>query len=59
METVPSAARPVLTCPGAASMALLQAHVPLTLLLDLAWGVSSSEVYEREPADVSWVPAVA
>jgi hypothetical protein len=40
-------------------MALLQAHVPLTLLLDLAWGVSSSEVYEREPADVSWVPAVA
>ncbi len=39
-------------------MGMLQDHVPLTLLLDLAFGVRSHEVYEDEIADVSWVPAV-
>ena len=37
-------------------MGLLQDHLPLTLLLDLAFGVRSAEVYCAEPADVSWVP---
>lgn len=36
-------------------MALLSDHLPLTLLLDLALGVRSTEVYEAEPADLSWV----
>ena len=42
-------------------MALLRDGLPLTLLLDLAWGVSSQEVYAAEPADLSWLrpPAVA
>lgn len=49
--------------PSAASaaspvMGMLQHHVPLTLLLDLAFGVRSHEVYEDEVADVSWVPDV-
>lgn len=39
-------------------MGMLQDHVPLTLLLDLAFGVRSHEVYEDEIADLSWVPAV-
>ena len=38
-------------------MGMLQAHLPLTLLLDLAFGVRSSEVYEDETADLSWVRA--
>ena len=37
-------------------MGLLHDHLPLTLLLDLAFGVRSDEVYASEPADVSWVP---
>lgn len=37
-------------------MGLLQDHLPLTLLLDLALGVRSDEVYGAEPADLSWVP---
>ena len=37
-------------------MRLLQDHLPLTLLLDLAFGVRSAEVYCAEPADVSLVP---
>ncbi len=36
-------------------MGLLSDHLPLTLLLDLALGVRSTEVYEAEPADLSWV----
>ena len=39
-------------------MGLLSDHLPLTLLLDLAFGVRSSEVYEAEPADLSWVRLV-
>ena len=39
-------------------MGMLQEHVPLTLLLDLAVGVRSAEVYEDEIADLSWVPVV-
>ncbi len=39
-------------------MGMLQDHVPLTLLLDLALGVRSREVYEDERADLSWVPVV-
>ena len=39
-------------------MGMLQDHVPLTLLLDLAFGVRSHEVYEDESADLSWVPTL-
>ena len=39
-------------------MEMLHHHVPLTLLLDLALGVRSAEVYEDEIADLSWVPVV-
>lgn len=57
METDPSAARtPLAHLPAPLPvMALLQDHLPLTLLLDLAWGVSSSEVYAAESADLSWL----
>ena len=44
--------------PASPVMGMLQDHVPLTLLLDLAFGVRSHEVYEDESADVSWVPVV-
>ncbi len=44
------------TAPAAGVMGLLRDHLPLTLLLDLAFGVRSHEVYCREQADVSWVP---
>ena len=37
-------------------MGLLHDHLPLTLLLDLALGVRSDEVYASEPAALSWVP---
>ena len=37
-------------------MGLLHDHLPLTLLLDLALGVRSDEVYLAEPGDVSWLP---
>jgi len=40
-------------------MGMLQDHLPLTLLLDLALGVRSAEVYAAEQADLSWVPSVA
>lgn len=36
-------------------MAMLSDHLPLTLLLDLALGVRSSEVYDAEPPDLSWL----
>ena len=37
-------------------MALLRDHLPLTLLLDLALGVRSEELYASELADLSWLP---
>ncbi len=40
-------------------MAMLSDHLPLTLLLDLALGVRSSEVYLAEPPDLSWLSAGA
>lgn len=40
-------------------MAMLSHHLPLTLLLDLALGVRSSEVYDAEPPDLSWLSAGA
>lgn len=38
-------------------MAMLSDHLPLTLLLDLALGVASSEVYDAEPPDLTWLSA--
>ena len=38
-------------------MAMLSDHLPLTLLLDLALGVRSSEVYVAEPPDLTWLSA--
>jgi hypothetical protein len=35
-------------------LALLDADVPLTLLLDLAMPLHSQEIYAREPGDASW-----
>ena len=60
MEAAPCEAR-TSPCPPPASpvMGLLHEHLPLTLLLDLALGVRSDEVYEAEPADLSWLPGVA
>ena len=40
-------------------MTMLSHHLPLTLLLDLALGVRSSEVYEAEPPDLAWLSAGA
>ena len=40
-------------------MAMLSDHLPLTLLLDLALGVRSSEVYVAEPPDLSWLSSGA
>lgn len=57
MEAV-SAPAPPPSVAASPVMGMLHDHVPLTLLLDLAFGVSSSDVYAREVADVSWVPAV-
>lgn len=37
-------------------MGMLQDHLPLTLLLDLAFGVRSREVYAVERPDLSWLP---
>ena len=59
VETFPSEPLPVPSERAGASspvMELLHDHLPLTLLLDLALGVRSDEVYGAEPADVSWVP---
>ncbi len=59
MEAVPALvpSLPAVEAPSPV-MAMLQDHVPLTLLLDLALGVRSAEVYEDEIADLSWVPVV-
>jgi hypothetical protein len=40
-------------------MDMLSHHLPLTLLLDLALGVRSREVYDAEPPDLSWLSAGA
>ncbi len=39
-------------------MRLLQAHIPLTLLVDLLTetGPDSQRIYRDEPANVDWVP---
>lgn len=42
-----------------AAFALLQAGVPLSLLLDLAMPVHSTELLYDERADTSWVPRAA
>jgi hypothetical protein len=36
-------------------LALLGAHIPLTLLLDLASPLHSDEVYVEEPGDATWL----
>ena len=38
-----------------AAFDLLRRHVPLTLLLDLAWPVDSTAVYESEPGETEWL----
>ncbi len=40
----------------AAAFALLRSGVPLSLLLDLAAPVHSTELMTQERADTSWVP---
>ncbi len=50
---------PVPTTECSPVMGMLQRHVPLTLLLDLALGVRSSEVFDAEPPDLSWLSAGA
>jgi len=40
-------------------MAMLSDRLPLTLLLDLALGVRSDEVYVAEPPDLSWLSPAA
>jgi hypothetical protein len=42
--------------PSSPVMDLLHDHLPITLLLDLALGVHSDEVYVAEPGDLSWLP---
>jgi hypothetical protein len=39
------------------AMQLMAAGVPLTLLLDLAGGLDSQEVYDREPGSADWLLA--
>ena len=60
MELAPGETRPS-PCPPPASpvMGLLHDHLPLTLLLDLALGVHSREVYVAEPPDLSWLSSGA
>lgn len=48
-QTVPVEEHPVFD--------LVRTGVPLTLLMDLALPISSSDVLQAEPADVSWVAA--
>jgi len=55
---VPSLPAPAPAAAPSPVMGMLQEGVPLTLLLDLAFGVRSSEVYEQEIADLSWVPVL-
>ena len=50
---------PALDPPASPVMAMLSDHLPLTLLLDLALGVRSSEVYVAETPDLSWLSSRA
>jgi hypothetical protein len=45
--------------PASAAEALLVAHVPLTLLIDLLAPVVSSDIYAAEPGDADWLPSAA
>jgi hypothetical protein len=38
-------------------LALLEAGIPLTLLLDLAMPLQSSDVYQTEPGSADWLYA--
>jgi hypothetical protein len=40
-------------------LSLLQAGIPLTLLLDLAMPIRSTDVYNAEPGTADWLHAVA
>ena len=59
MSTHTPRAVPALAPAESPVMAMLSDHLPLTLLLDLALGVRSSEVYLSEPPDLSWLSAGA
>ena len=59
VPTLVPALEPDLGPGGSPVMAMLSDHLPLTLLLDLALGVRSSEVYDAEPPDLSWLSAGA
>lgn len=39
-------------------LALLEAGIPLTLLLDLAMPIHSADVYSTEPGSADWLYAV-
>lgn len=39
------------------ALALLNAGVPLSLLLDLAMPVRSKDIYDSEPGDANWLQA--
>lgn len=60
LSASPVPASPVSPSPVSPSpspvMDLLHDRLPLTLLLDLALGVRSDEVYSAEQADLSWLP---
>jgi hypothetical protein len=38
---------------------LLEAGIPLTLLLDLAMPINSADVYQTEPGSADWLYAVS
>ncbi len=59
MSTHAPRAVSALDSPTSPVMAMLSDHLPLTLLLDLALGVRSSEVYVAEPPDLSWLSSSA
>ena len=59
MSTHAPRAVPALDSPASPVMAMLSDHLPLTLLLDLALGVRSREVYDAEPPDLAWLSAGA
>jgi hypothetical protein len=39
-------------------LALLEAGIPLTLLLDLAMPIQSADVYQTEPGSADWLTRV-
>ena len=59
MSTHAPRAVPALDPAESPVMAMLSDRLPLTLLLDLALGVRSSEVYDAEPPDLAWLSAGA